>query len=210
MNFVVLSSSRGTTFQAIIDALKNTSLEARCLGLISDRDDRGCVTKAKAAGLPVRIVTKKKNEDREDYDRRLHEAILELVPKSYKLPVRPRPGGQATSSTVIAGIGWLYMLSPWFVSTWKNRILNVHPSLLPKHPGLHAHEEVIQAGERESGMTIHVIDEGLDTGPILVQKKCTVSQTDTPETLKAKVQELEKEWYPRVLQMLHTGEMKLP
>src|SRR3989338_11608912 len=75
MDFVVLSSSRGTTFQAVIDAMKNGSLEARCLGLIADREERGCVAKARSAGVPVKIVDRVKGEEREAYDRRLNEAI---------------------------------------------------------------------------------------------------------------------------------------
>lgn len=193
MQFVVLSSSRGTTFQAIIDRISDGSLTATCLGLIADHEDRGCVEKAKQAGLRVKIVQKNAGEDREAYDRRLQEAIQEL--------------GKAD---VITAMGWMFLFSPWFVSQWKNRILNVHPSLLPKYPGTHAHEEVIAAREKESGMTIHIIDEGLDTGPIIVQKKCSVLTSDTAESLKKKVQDLEKEWYVKVLQQIHTGEMKLP
>ena len=79
MNFVVLSSSRGTTFQAVIDCMRNGSLTATCLGLISDREDRGCVEKAKAAGLPMKIVEKREEESREQYDTRVHAAISDLV-----------------------------------------------------------------------------------------------------------------------------------
>ena len=193
MQFVVLSSSKGTTFQAILDRIADGSLTAQCLGLVSDREDRGCVTKARAANLPVKIVSKKSGESREEYDERLDAAIRELG-----------------SPDLLAAIGWLYLFTPSFVKKWKNKIINVHPSLLPKYPGLHAHEEVLAAKETESGMTIHIVDEGLDTGKILVQKKCSVKAGDTAETLKARVQELEKEWYPKVLQMIHTGDLLLP
>lgn len=203
MDFIVLSSSRGTTFQAIIDRIKDGSLTATCHGLVSDREDRGCVQKARAAGMPVAIVTRTKGESREDYDKRLHVAILEMHPQQ-------KTSKPVNQLTCIAAIGWMYILSPWFIAQWKHRILNVHPSLLPKFPGAHAHEDVLAAGEQESGMTIHLMDEGVDTGPILVQKTCPVLPGDTPETLKARVQELEKEWYPRVLAMIETGEMKLP
>jgi phosphoribosylglycinamide formyltransferase-1 len=84
-----------------------------------------------------------------------------------------------------------------------------YPSLLPKFPGLHAIHDALVAKEKESGMTIHIIDEGLDTGPKLVQKSCSISETDTEETLKEKIQALEKEWYPKVLQMIESGEMTL-
>lgn len=192
MNFVVLSSSRGTTFQAILDALATKSLTAKCLGLISDREDRGCVAKARAANLPIAIVSKPAAESREDYDRRLDAAIRSLG-----------------NVDIIAAIGWMFLLSPWFVKTWKNRILNVHPSLLPKYAGTYAHKDVLAAKEKESGMTIHLVDEGLDTGKIIVQKKCTVNENDTEETLKDRVQALEKEWYPKVLQMIETKEITL-
>ena len=202
MNFVVLSSSRGTTFQAVIDALENGELTAECLGLIADREDRGCVAKARAAHLPLTIVEKEEGESRESYDKRLHEAILELggtPPDKSKKP-----------TTMIAALGWMFILSPWFVKTWHHRIMNVHPALLPKYPGAHAIEDALKAGDEVTGMTIHLIDEGVDTGPILVQKKCAILPADDSEELKDRIQLLEKEWYPKTLQMIETGELKLP
>ena len=192
MNFVVLSSSRGTTFQAVIDALKNGSLTATCLGLVADEEDRECIEKARAANLPVTIVERRKEEDREAYDRRLDEAIHSL--------------GEIDA---IAAMGWMWILTPWFVSQWSGRILNVHPALLPKHPGAHGVEDAMSAGDTETGMTIHIIDEGVDTGPILVQKKCSINPDDTVDMLKCRVQTLEKEWYPKALQMIEEGEIQL-
>lgn len=189
MDFVVLSSSGGTTFQAVIDRLADGSLAARCLGLVTDRSDRGCAEKARKAGLPVRVVERKEGETREEYDQRLDDAIQ-------------RTGEREARQPLVACIGWMWLLSPWFVKKWRHRILNVHPSLLPKYPGRHPHEEVLAAREKESGMTIHWVDEGIDTGPIIVQKKCSVFPGDAVETLKARVQELEKEWYPKVLQRM--------
>ena len=185
--------SRGTTFQAILDRIADGSLTAKCLGLVSDNEKRGCVEKARDAKLPVKIVLKKKDESREEYDKRLDAAVRALG-----------------NADIIAAIGWLYLLSPWFVQQWKNRILNVHPSLLPLHPGLHAHEEVLKVKETESGMTIHIINEALDEGEILVQKSCSVLPSDTVETLKARVQALEKKWYPSALEMIEKGEIRLP
>jgi phosphoribosylglycinamide formyltransferase-1 len=194
MNFVVLSSSRGTTFQAVIEAMQRGALTAKCLGLVADSPSRGCIEKAKAANLPFCIVERREGESREDFDRRLDRTLQEMG---------------ADNRTIIAAIGWMFILSPWFVCKWRNRILNVHPALLPKHPGAHAHEEVLAAKEKETGMTIHIIDEGVDTGPILIQKTCPVRPDDTPESLQKRVQELEKEWYPKVLQMVESGEVIL-
>ncbi|MCF7844360.1 MAG: phosphoribosylglycinamide formyltransferase [Kiritimatiellales bacterium] len=193
MNFVVLSSSRGTTFQAVLDRMADGSLTAKCLGLVTDKDDRGCIKKAKSAGLPVVIVEREHGQDRETYNKRLDKAISKL--------------GKVDA---IAALGWMFILTPWFVQKWAGRIVNVHPALLPKHPGAHGIEETLNAGDSESGMTIHIIDEGVDTGKILVQKSCTIEEDDTEETLKDRIQALEKEWYPKVLQMIETGEIILP
>ena len=198
MDFIVLSSSRGTTFQAVIDAIGSGASQARCLGLIADRNDRGCVSKAHAANIPVVIVERTQGEERGQYDRRLHEAMESLM-----------NSGERKRDVIVACMGWMFLLSPWFVNLWKHRILNVHPSLLPKFPGAHAVEDALRAGETETGMTIHWIDEGLDTGKIVEQKKCSINPHDTVDSLKDRIQSLEKEWYPKVLQQLHCGELKM-
>ncbi len=111
-------------------------------------------------------------------------------------------------------MGWMWIFSPWFINQWKGRILNVHPALLPKHGGAgmyghHVHEAVLDAKETESGATIHVMDEGVDTGKILLQKTCAVTQDDTAESLAKKVQDIEKEIYPKALQMIEEGKINL-
>lgn len=193
MDFVVLSSSRGTTFEAVLRAREAGSLQATCLGLVTDRADRGCILKARKEQLPVEIVERKGGEERESYDRRLQERILVML----------RRPEASQGDMLLACMGWMWVFSPWFVREFRGRILNIHPALLPKHPGRNAHEEVLAAGEKESGMTIHWIDEGIDTGPVVLQKRCPVLPGDTVDTLKERVQALEKEWYPKVLQGLH-------
>ncbi len=180
-----------------MDAIQSGALEARCLGLIADREDRGCVVRAQAAGLPTVIVERLKGGEREEYDRRVDEAISGLAKHSKE------------QKLIIACMGWMFIFSPWFVARWNNRILNVHPALLPRHPGGHAIEDALAAGETETGMTIHWIDEGVDTGKIIEQKKCSILSDDTLETLKERIQDLEKEWYPKVLQGLQTGELSI-
>ncbi len=201
MNFIVLSSSRGTTFQAVIDRMKDGSLTATCLGLVSDREDRGCVGKARNAGLQVAIVEKQTGESREDFDKRMHQAIVDLV-------------GTVREPPLLAALGWMSILSPWFIKQWPGRIINVHPALLPKFGGAgmygdKVHQAVLDSGAKESGITIHLMDEGVDTGKILVQKTCPVLPGDTVETLKHRVQALEKEWYPKVLEMIEEGKIQL-
>lgn len=192
MNFVVLSSSRGTTAQKVFSAIDDGSLTAQCLGLITDKESRGCVQVAKDAGIPVVIVARTKGEDRADYDKKLDEAIRALG-----------------DIDMIAALGWMFIMSPFFVEKWRNRIVNVHPALLPKHPGAHGISDALSSGDTESGMTIHFIDEGVDTGKIIEQKSCTIEPNDTEESLKKRIQELEMEWYPKVLQMIETGDITL-
>jgi phosphoribosylglycinamide formyltransferase-1 len=109
--------------------------------------------------------------------------------------------------------GFMRILGPEICEKYKNRIINIHPSLLPKFAGgmdTDVHQAVIDAGEKETGMTIHIVAEEVDTGPIVLQKSVEVSPDDTPETLKEKVQTLEKEWYPKVIQKFANGEVQFP
>ncbi|MFA6039230.1 MAG: phosphoribosylglycinamide formyltransferase [Candidatus Peribacteraceae bacterium] len=200
MHFIVLSSSRGTTFQAILDRIAEGALTMQCLGLITDRADRGCIQQAQAANVPVRIVEKEADTTKEDYERRLTQAVAELQ------------GDVPAAEIILAAAGWMWILTPAFAKEW--RIINVHPALLPKYGGKgmyghHVHEAVLASGDQESGVTIHLMDGGVDTGKILLQKTCPVLPEDTPATLQARVQELEKKWYPEVLAMIERGEMRL-
>ncbi len=193
MNFIAVSSSRGTTLQAVIDRMQDGSLQAECLGLVTDKADRGCAAKAKAAGIPVRVVERSKNEDRSAYAIRLDAALKDLGVNQH---------------TIVALIGWMWILPEEFVSA--HSLINIHPALLPKYGGdgmygLHVHQAVLDSGDTETGITIHPVDAGVDTGEILLQKTCPVLPGDTPETLQARVQELEKQWYPEVLAMMDSA-----
>lgn len=205
MNFVVLSSSRGTTFQAVLNAVSDGNLTMKCCGLITDSPDKLCIEKAKAAGVAFKVVEKNKNEQREDFDKRVHQAILDLLKET----------GSPQSETVLAEMGWMWIHTPWFIGQWKNRIINVHPSLLPKYGGKgmygdRVHKAVLENNEKETGISIHIMDEGVDTGTILVQKNCSINEGDTVEDVRNKAQSLEKEWYPKTLQMIETRELQLP
>lgn len=200
MNFVVLSSSRGTTFQAVLDAIATGDLEARCIGLITDRADRQCIEKATAAELPWRVVERDKAEERSVFDASLNNTILELTATEATDP----------ADLVIAEMGWMWIHTSTFIQAWPGRILNVHPSLLPKYGGKgmygdHVHQAVLDAGDAASGVTVHVMDEGIDTGKILEQKSCSIEPNETVASLRAKVQQLEREVYPAVLQKIEEG-----
>lgn len=199
MNFIVLSTSRGTTFQSVIEAMNDQSLTAEFIGLVTDTDERKCLEKARAAGLP-NITVDSDPDNREEFDKALDQAIEDIG---------------ANDDTIIAEMGWMWIHTPWFIKKWKNKLVNVHPSLLPEYGGKgmyghHVHDAVLAAGEEESGVTFHIIDEGVDTGEILLQKKCAVLPSDDAEELQDRVQLLEKQWYPALLEMIHTGEISLP
>ncbi len=191
MNISVFASTNGTHLQAILDEMKDGKMPGVELKFVLvNREDCGAAEKAGKAGTPLVFLDPKTKEgkllDREVYDRH-----VDKVCEMYEIEL-------------IVLVGWMRILSPWFVKKWAKKIINVHPSLLPKYPGmdLDVHQAVIDAGEKESGMTIHYVDEGVDTGEIILQKKVNVAPGETAESLKEKVQTLEKKYLPEVVREL--------
>lgn len=177
----VLVSGGGTNLQAIIDAVKkgditNASLEV----VISNKKDAYALTRAKENGIPAECVCIRDYDTREEFNRALIDRI-----DSYNLDL-------------IVLAGFLVVLPPELTSKYKNRIINIHPSLIPSFCGngfygLHVHEKALERGVKVTGATVHFVDEGTDTGPIIYQKAVEVKLGDTPETLQKRVME-EAEW----------------
>lgn len=193
MKVAVLASTNGTNFQSLIDAKKSgvlkDNVEISCL--ITNKEC-GAIDKAKAADIPFHTIGQK-GKSREEFDREVMEVL-----------------DQYGVDLVVLG-GYMRIVGTEMIKRFQNRMINVHPSLLPKHGGgmnLDVHRAVIDAGEKETGMTIHLLDEGVDTGAIVLQKSCMVGPTDTPESLKEKVQAMEKEWYPKVVQLFADSKIK--
>ncbi len=185
----VLASTKGTDFQSMLDARTKGELTADICCLITNKPDCEAVEKAKAAGIPVYAISQA-GKTREEFDREIMKVLDGLK-----------------VDLVVLG-GYMRIIGSEMVLRYKNRIINVHPSLLPKHPGgmdMAVHQEVLDDGDKETGMTIHFVDEGVDTGEIVFQKAIPVEKGDTAEKLKEKVQALEKEWYPKVVQMFAAG-----
>lgn len=186
-----LSSTNGTNLQSFIDAQKAgqlTNVEICCL--ITDKSMCGAAEKARAAGIKVYFIDPKP-VSRETYDQSVADTIAYF-----------------NADLVILG-GYMKILGPSIIEKFRGRILNIHPSLLPKHAGgmdMNVHQAVLDAGETETGMTIHYVDENVDAGEIILQKKVAVESGDSAETLKEKVQALEKEWYPKVVLALANGQ----
>ena len=191
----VLASTNGTNFQSLLDAQEAGVLKdnIRICCLITNQADCGAVEKAENAGIPVHAIDPA-GKNREEFDEEVIKVLDEYQP-----------------DLLVLG-GYMRIISNDMVERYRNRMINIHPSLLPKHGGgmdVSVHRAVIDAGEKETGMTIHLIDEGVDTGPIILQKTVVVSPSDTPEILKDKVQALEKEWYPKVVQMFADGKVRV-
>jgi len=182
IHLAILGSTNGTDMIAIHEAIKSGSLNAQIDIVISNKKDAGILQKAKDWKVNYLFIEQVK--DRAEYDSKILEEL-----KKYQIDL-------------ILLIGYMRILSPILINAFKGKILNVHPSLLPKFAGgmdTNVHEEVLKAGEKETGCTIHLVDEGVDTGKIILQKKCKVELDDTTETLKQKVQKLEGEAFIEVI-----------
>lgn len=188
-NIAVLASTKGTDLQAIIDEMKAGKMPGiNLVAVLSNKKDCYALEHAKNQGFKTFFIDPK-NKSSQEFD----EEIAKIFTQE--------------NVDLIVLVGYMRILTPAFVRKFKNRIINVHPALIPKFCGKDffgksVHEAVLKSGEKETGMTIHYVDEGVDTGRIILQKKCAIEPGDTPKTLKEKVQTLEKKWYPEVVRQL--------
>jgi len=178
----VLISGRGSNLKAIIDAINGGRLEATIAVVISNRADAPGLDHAIAAGIETLVLSHKSYPTREEYDRAL---VAELKNRGVAL---------------VCLAGFMRLLSPAFVEAFPNRILNIHPSLLPKYPGLHPQQQALDDGATQSGATVHFVNKDLDAGPIVQQESVPVMPGDTADTLAARILEVEHRLYPRAIQ----------
>jgi formyltetrahydrofolate-dependent phosphoribosylglycinamide formyltransferase len=178
----ILLSGRGSNFEAIADAVAGGTIPgAEIVAVLSDVAGAPGLDRARQRGLPAFAV------DRKQYPgRRAHEAEM------LRQLDRARPD-------LICLAGFMRLLSAEFVARWRGRILNIHPALLPKFPGLDVQRRALEAGEKESGCTVHFVDEGTDTGPIVLQRRVPVLPGDTAESLTARILEQEHRAYPEAI-----------
>jgi phosphoribosylglycinamide formyltransferase-1 len=178
----VLLSGRGSNFEAIADAVESGAIpNAEIVAVVSDVAEARGLARARERGFPAQAV------DRAQFGgRRAHEAeILRHLDQ-----IRP---------DLVCLAGYMRLLSPEFIARWRGRIVNIHPGLLPKWPGLGAQRQALEAGEAESGCTVHFVDEGTDTGPIILQRRVPILPGDTEETLSARILEEEHRAYPEAI-----------
>ncbi|MGH8354431.1 MAG: phosphoribosylglycinamide formyltransferase [Pseudomonas sp.] len=189
-NVVVLISGSGSNLQALIDS-QAADNPARIHAVISNRADAYGLERAQAAGIDTRVLEHKAFADREAFDAALIEAIDAFEPR------------------LVVLAGFMRILSPGFVRHYAGRLLNIHPSLLPKYKGLHTHQRALEAGETEHGCSVHFVTEELDGGPLAVQAVIPVQSDDTPESLAQRVHLQEHRIYPLAVRWFADGRLRL-
>jgi len=192
MQIVVLISGSGTNLQAIINRLNDetqTSINANIAAVISNRPGVKGLERAEQANIPTKIVDHTQYDSRENFDAALQTAIDKHSPD------------------LVVLAGFMRILTPEFVRNYHDRMLNIHPSLLPKYQGLHTHKRALEAGDKVHGVSIHYVSEELDGGPIVVQAQVPILNDDTEETLAQRIHSQEYLIYPLAIEWLATGRL---
>jgi phosphoribosylglycinamide formyltransferase-1 len=187
----VLASGRGSNLQAILEACARPGFPARVVVVASDRERAHALERARAAGVEALFVNPKDFADREAFDlalvRQLHARRVDLVCQA----------------------GFMRILSPAYVRAFVGRALNIHPSLLPAFPGLHAQRQALEHGVKVAGATVHFVEEGVDSGPIVLQASVPVHADDTEESLSARILAEEHRLYPEAIRLFAEGRLAI-
>jgi phosphoribosylglycinamide formyltransferase-1 len=186
----VLVSGRGSNLQALIEAARRGALGGEIAVVVSNVEGALGLERARQAGIPA-VFRDHRGQKREDYD----AAIVEIL--------------RAHQVDLVCLAGFMRLLSPVFVRAFPGRIVNVHPALLPAFPGLDAQRQAWEHGAKISGATVHLVDEGLDSGPIVAQEAVPVLSSDTVETLAARILEAEHRLYPKAVRLLLDGRCRV-
>lgn len=188
---VVLVSGQGSNLQAILDACQQGQIHGSVAAVFSNKSDAYGLTRAREAGVPAHALAASQFADREAFDRQL---MLEI---------------DAYAPDLVVLAGYMRILSPAFVQHYAGRMLNIHPSLLPKYPGLHTHRQAIENGDEEHGTSVHFVTEQLDGGPVILQAKVPVFAEDSEEDVNARVQHQEHAIYPLVVSWFVDGRLAM-
>ncbi|MEZ5954550.1 MAG: phosphoribosylglycinamide formyltransferase [Hyphomonas sp.] len=184
LNLAILISGRGSNMEALLHAAEDPDYPARPILVASNRPDAKGLDTASSAGIATAAIDHKAfGKDREAFERAL-DAELEKA-----------------GTEIIALAGFMRVLTPWFVGKWEGRMINIHPSLLPKYRGLHTHQRAIEAGDAEGGCSVHWVSAGVDEGRVIAQARVPILPGDTEDTLAARVLVEEHKLYPEALAM---------
>ncbi len=187
----VLVSGSGTNLQAIIAAIEAKRLDAKIEVVLSNRADAYGLVRAKNHGISTEVLDHKQFPSREAYD----QAVVDTL--------------RARGVELVVLAGFMRLLSPVFVKAYSNRIMNIHPALLPSFPGLHVQKKAVEHGVRFSGCTVHFVNEGCDEGPIIIQAVVPVFPGDSEEALAARILKQEHRIYPRAIQLYAEGRLRV-
>lgn len=191
MNLAIFASGYGSNFAALVKAVKEKKIKAKLVVLVSDQPEAYVIQRAQKSGITVILVR------REDFSSRLdfEAAIIQRL-KSYKIDL-------------IALAGFMRLLSPGFVKRYPNRIINIHPSLLPEFKGAHAIRDAFNAGVDSTGVTVHFVDEEVDHGLVILQRKIKIKRQDTLASLEKRIHLLEHKLYPQAIKLYLRDKIKL-
>jgi phosphoribosylglycinamide formyltransferase-1 len=187
----VLISGSGTNLQSIIDAVEAGTIDGRIACVISNRSDAFGLERARKHGIPALVINHREHPTREDYDATLVATLRE----------------HGVELVVLAG--FMRIITPVFLDAFPHRVLNIHPALLPAFPGIHAQRQAVEYGVRFSGCTVHFVDSGTDTGPIILQSVVPVMPGDTEDSLSARIRVEEHRLYPEAVRLFCQDRLRL-
>jgi len=185
----VLVSGRGTNLQSIIDNVEKGELPVEIGIVISNVPGAFALRRAEDHNIKTKVIDHRDYKSREEFERSLIDTL------------------KKEGVELICLAGFMRLLSPFFINTFKNRIMNIHPALLPSFPGIHAQKQALDYGVKVTGCTVHFVDEGTDTGPVILQEPVPIYQEDTEETLSARILKKEHILYPKAIKLFAEGKI---
>ncbi|MFH1189809.1 MAG: phosphoribosylglycinamide formyltransferase [Candidatus Omnitrophota bacterium] len=191
MKIAVLCSGNGTNLQSIIDNVKSGYIPAEITLVVSDNKDAYALVRAKEAGIDTLVVDDKGRKPREELDK---DIVKWLKKKGVEL---------------VALAGYMRLLSPYFIREYKDKVINIHPALLPSFKGAHGIKDALEHGSKVTGVTVHFVTDKLDDGPIILQKPVEVKENDNEETLLERVHREEHKLYPEAIRLFALGKLKI-
>ena len=187
----VLVSGEGTNLQSILDACRKGAIDGEVVTVITNRANAGAIARCEKYGIPWIFLDHRVHQSREEYD----SSLVEIL--------------QGAQVDLVALAGFMRLLTPVIIRAYPGRIMNIHPSLLPSFPGLHPQRQALNYGVRFSGCTVHFVDEGIDTGPIILQAAVPILEEDTEESLARRILEQEHVIYPQAIQLFSKNRLRI-
>ena len=191
LKLAILISGRGSNMEAIVKAIQAGHINAEITAIISNNENAAGLEFAKANNIPTKVLSHIYYKSREEFDRALSDLI------------------KLTGANFVCLAGFMRVLTEQFIDDWYNKLINIHPSLLPAFKGLNTHKRAIEKGVKFAGCTVHYVRADVDNGPIISQAATTVSPDDTPDSLAAKILKLEHQIYPQALAKIANGEITI-